>query len=176
MNRLDTVAAKSGWLVWLMLIVSLMPSGCHQPDGKQTAPLAQKPARRPAIIEKPGSSFSDTLRIEGRAAVLFNPDSIQGLKIKAVNEKAVYATITHDCFYQMQNARKVIRQQWPEIQLIEVTSIRYLLFVKADKSTVCIDLNRVNDICGIFMFDPAKNPQLVDMPNIETVLNFYFKG
>ncbi len=126
------------------------------------------------FIKKPPSSFGDTVIIDGESAVFYNPDSLQMERIKSVNEKRVYATITHDCYYMMQNARNVIRQYWPRIRIVEVIKARYLLFVKKDKSKICIDLNAKNNICGLFLFDPKKDPELVDMPNIDTFLEFYF--
>ena len=53
---------------------------------------------------KPPSSFSDTVIVDCESAVFFNPDSLQMERIKSVNERNVYATITHDCYYMMQNA------------------------------------------------------------------------
>ena len=82
--------------------------------------------------------------------------------------------LTHDCHYQMQNARQVIKKYWPQVQIIETSKARYLLFVKEDKKQVFIDLNGKNDICGLYLFDGKKDPILADMPNIDTVLGFYF--
>lgn len=129
---------------------------------------------KPPIIKKPHSSFDDTVIIKGRAAVFYKPDSMQLNKIKSVNETNVYATITHDCYYQMQNARNVIRKYWPQIHVVEVTKARFLLFVKKDMGKTYIDLNAKNDICGLFLFDPEKEPELADMTNVDTFLGFYF--
>ena len=82
------------------------------------------------FIKKPPSSFGDTVVVDRESAVFYNPDSLQMERIKSVNEKRVYATITHDCYYMMQNARNVIRQYWPRIRIVEVVKARYLLFVK----------------------------------------------
>jgi hypothetical protein len=131
---------------------------------------------KPVIIKKPPSSFDDTVIVNGPSAVFYNPDSLQLKKIGLVNEKRVYATITHDCYYQMQNARKVIRRYWPKIRVVEVVEARYLLFIKKDKSKKFIDLDAKNNICGLFIFDPKKDPELVDMPNINSYLWFYFGG
>jgi len=135
----------------------------------------RKTVSKPAIIKKPASSFDDTLIIDSKSAVFYIPDSLQKEKIKLVNEKPVFAMIEHDCFYQMQNAKAVLTKYWPHIKIFETSRSRYILFVKADKSKVCIDLDNKNDICGIFLFDRKKDPELVDMPNIDTALGFYFK-
>jgi hypothetical protein len=95
-------------------------------------------------------------------------------KIKEVNEKVIFDMITHDCYYQIQNARVVLKKYWPRVRIIETSKARYLLFVKANKSNLCIDLNNKNDICGLFLFDRKKDPVLADMPNINTELGSYF--
>ena len=158
-----------------MIIPGLFIFSCSEPAKKNNYPKEKKSEAKPAIIKKPGSSFLDTIMVDSKSAVFYNPDSLQMGKIKAVNEHATFAMITHDCFYQMQNARIVLKKYWPQIKVIETSKARYLLFVKGDHGKVCIDLNNKNDICGLFIFDREKDPMLVDMPNINTVLGFYFK-
>jgi hypothetical protein len=112
--------------------------------------------------------------VTSRSVVFYSPDSLQMVKIKAVNEKNIFAMITHDCHFQMENARTELKKDWPGLKIIEASNERYLLFMRSDKTKICIDLNDKNDICGIFLFDPLKTPVLVDMPNIDTELGFYF--
>ncbi len=127
------------------------------------------------ILSKPPSSFSDTLMIATPAAVFYNPDSLQLEKIKSIYNKNVFESVTHESFYQMKNARLVLKKYWPQIQVIETSKVRYLQFIKKDKSKMIIDLNTKNDISGIFLFDTKKDPELIDMMNIDTALGFYFK-
>jgi hypothetical protein len=158
-----------------MIMIITLSFSCSQSPEKNTNEAKKNQISRAPIIKKPPSGFNDTVIINNPSAVFYNPDSLQMEKIRSVNETNVYATITHDCFYQMQNARNVIRQYWPRIRIVEVVKARWLLFVKADKSRVYIDLNSKNDICGLFLFDPEKDPEPADMPNIDTFLGFYFK-
>ncbi|HET7001633.1 MAG TPA: hypothetical protein VFI33_10000 [Puia sp.] len=157
-----------------IIMIVMFSFSCSQLPEKNSKQIEKDQASKPPNIKKPPSSFEDTVVINCRAAVFYNPDSLQLNKIKSVNETNVYATITHDCYYQMQNARNVIRKYWPQIQVVEVTKARFLLFVKKDKSKIYIDLNAKNDICGSFLFDPEKDPELADMTNIDTFLGFYF--
>jgi len=157
-----------------MVMIIVFSVSCSQSAEKNRKQSGKDQASKPPVIKKPPSSFDDTVIINGPSAVFYNPDSLQLTKIKSVNETNVYATITHDCFYQMQNARNVIRQYWPQVRVVEVIKARFLQFVKKDKSKIYIDLNAKNDICGLFLFDPAKEPELADMPNIDTFLGFYF--
>ena len=130
--------------------------------------------KKETIIRKPPSSFSDTLAINFPSAVFYNPDSLQQEKIKEITIKNEYESEVHNCFYLMRNARTVLKKYWPNIHIIETSIHRYLLFVKADKSKTCVDLNGYGDMCGIFLFDGKKEPELADMMNIDTALGFYF--
>jgi len=135
------------------------------------------PANSHAVqYKKPSSSFSDTLVINKISAVFYNPDSLQLNKIKAITKKELYETDVHNCFYLMRNARMVLKKYWPHKHIIETSEYRYLLFIKADNSQTCIDLDTKEDMCGILLFDRKKEPELIDMMNIETALGFYFKS
>ena len=157
-----------------MLAVFLVAGSCSSSTEQNNKQGEKDPVRKHAIVKKPPSSFEDTVIIDRESAVFFNPDTLQLEKVRLVNEKNVYGTITHDCYYMMQNARNVIKQHWPRIRIVEVMKARWLLFVKKDKSKMYIDLNARNNICGLFLFDPNKDPEPVDMPNIDTFLGFYF--
>jgi hypothetical protein len=152
----------------------LFTCSCSGPGEKKIQPEVKSLQKKRQIIKKPGSSFSDTIVVTANSAVFYNPDSLQMEKIKDVNEKDIYDMLTHDCHYQVQNAHLVLKKYWPQIKIIEAFKARYLLFIKNNKSEMYIDLNENNDICGLFLFDGKKDPVLVDMPNIDTELGFYF--
>lgn len=143
------------------------------PGHKNGEPQKTIPGKQ--FLKKPPSSFEDTLAITFPSAVFYNPDSLQLEKIKSINNKMIFESLTHDCFFQMRNARMVLKKYWPHIHIIETSKARYLLFIKADGSKTVIDLNAKNDICGIFIFDRLKDPELIDMMNVDTELGFYFK-
>jgi hypothetical protein len=146
---------------------------CTQP-AKKNIPLENTPEHKDTVRRKPPCSFSDTLVINVPAAVFFNPDSLQLEKIKEITKKNEFETEVHNNFYLMRNARIVMKQYWPKIHIIETSKNRYLLFVKANNTKTCIDLNRKGDMSGIFLFDGEKEPELADMMNIDTALGFYF--
>ncbi len=157
-----------------MLAIVALACSCSSTPEKKNDQVKKDPAPISRLIKKPPSSFNDTVIVDRKSAVFYNPDSLQLQKIKSVYEKRVYETLTHDCYYMMQNARNVIRKHWSRIRIIEVVRARYLLFVKKDRSKNCIDLNTKNNCCGLFLFDPLKDPEPVDMPNVDTYLGFYF--
>lgn len=124
--------------------------------------------------KKPPGTYQDTLTINLPAAVFYHPDSLQLEKIKAITDTMVYEGTMHEYFFQMRNARMVIKKTWLWLTIIESKNYRYLLFIKKDGSRECIDLNTKNDAYGLFVFDGKKPPRLVDMTNIESELGFYF--
>jgi hypothetical protein len=161
----------------ILFTLFLFYSACQPKNNLQDNAAAKKTkdtADSKKIIAKPPASFSDTLLIDITAAVFFQPDSAQLLKIKAVNAENIYKTITHELFYLMRNARNVLKQYWPKIKILETNHARYLKFIGKSGHTSIIDLNTKNDIGGIILFNREKEPQMIDMMNIDTELNFYF--
>ncbi len=157
-----------------MVVVLFFACSHPETSKKMNRQEEMKPVTTTVIYKKPPSSFSDTLLIQGRAAVFYNPDSLQREKIKETTRKNDFESDEHDCFYLTRNARTELKKYWPQIHIIKTSAKRYLLFVKADKTKTCIDLNSKGDMCGIFLFDGKKEPELADMMNIDTALGFYF--
>jgi len=161
--------------ICLSMIVLAIHSGCAgNPENKIKEHTGNTGEN--TVIPKPASSYQDSLVITTLAAVFYNPDSLQLEKIKAINKKATFESMQHELFYQMRNARIVLKKYWPHIQVIETNKARYLVFVKADKSRKTVDLDAKNDMSGIFLFNMKKDPELIDMMNIDTALEFYFKN
>jgi hypothetical protein len=160
-------------IIVITLLAQMFFECNRNPDNKGN-PQKKTIPQRPFLL-KPPSSFTDTLVIKLPSAVFYNPDSLQLEKIRSINKKMIFESLTHDCFYQMRNARMVLKKYWPQVRIIETSKARYLLFIRADKKNICIDLNNKNDICGVYLFEKDKDPQLIDMMNIDTELGFYFK-
>ena len=128
----------------------------------------------PNIKTKPPGNFSDTLKITETAAVFYYPDSLQLEKIKSVTDTNVFNSSMHEYFYQMRNARIVLKKWLPDIKIVEARNIRYLLFIHSDNKTDCIDLDSKNDAYGLILFNRQKPPLISDMPNIESEAGLYF--
>jgi len=156
------------------IFLAMLFIGCKgNNENKNDQPAA--PAPRQNFL-KPAASNNDSLLIHSTCAVFYNPDPLQLEKIRSVNKKEVFESMTHEYFYQMRNARMLLKKNWPQIHIIETSSARWLIFVKADKSRALIDLDSKNDISGILLFDEKKDPLLIDMMNIDTALESYFKN
>ena len=127
------------------------------------------------VLPKPPSTYPDTLIINFPAAVFYQPDSLQLSRIKTLSDSMVFDGSMHEYFYQMRNARMVIKKSWPHLTITEAKNYRYLLFIKKNNTREGIDLNTKNYTHGLFVFDGIKSPLLVDMTNIETEISFYLK-
>ena len=154
------------------LLVIIILSCSDSP--RQTTPVQNKAENKIYTKSKPPASFSDTMKIDFPAAVFYSPDSLQLQKIKLLTDTRVFAGSMHEYYYLMRNAHFSIKRNIPQLKIIEAKNVRYLLFVRADKITDCIDLNTKNDTYGLFVFNRKKPPRLLDMANIETELGFYF--
>ncbi len=150
----------------------LINLSCVNSPAKESIPEKKIAAKVPV---KPPSSYADSLVISVSAAVFYQPDSVQLEKFKTISSKAVFETTTHESFYQMRNAKMVLKKYWPQIEIHEAVRIRYLKFIKEDKAITIIDLDTKPDIYGLFLFNPKKEPVFADMMNIDTALGFYFK-
>lgn len=158
-------------VIWLILFVSCKGKETENNMGNvDTLPIKQR-----IITNKPGSSFSDSMIIKETAAIFYYPDSLQDKRIKAITEPAIYNSSVHEMFYQMRNAKKVIKSTYPKLKIIEVTNTRFLLIQKKDGGKQIIDLDKYNDARGLILCNGIKAPQLTDMTNIETELYRYFK-
>lgn len=124
-------------------------------------------------VLKPSSSFSDTLVVNTRCAVFYEPDSLQLEKIKAAISDQLFKGSMHEYFYQIRNAHSFLKQHWPQVKIIEARKVRYIQFLRSDKKPVVIDIDQY-DPYGMFVFDKRKAPQLIDMTNIETQVPDYF--
>lgn len=165
MNRKLHILLLISFFILYLLVVS-----CSGNSVKKETPK-EKPKKE---LSKPPSSYQDTLVISTTAAVFYHPDSLQLQKIKEIEDSMIYEGTMHEYFYQMRNARMVIKKGWPNAKIIEANNVRYLLFKKKDNEIKVIDLDTKGDPHGLFLFDTIHDPALVDMMNIENELPRYF--
>ncbi len=154
-------------------VILLHIQACSGPVGQ---PDQNAGKTKPGIaLTKPPGSFNDTLLVDKPCAVFYHPDSLQDLRIKAITDTGVYKSSVHENFYQMRYSRIVLHKYYPAIKIIEARDLRYLHFKKLKGGSVLIDLNSLNDPSGLLVFDGLNAPVLIDMTNVETGLDAYFK-
>ena len=129
-----------------------------------------------ASVTKPPGSYQDSILIRERSAVFYEPDSLQKEKIRAVTEKGIFESTMHEYYYQVRNAHIVMKKQWKDVKILDVHHVRYLVFIKGSGERVVIDLDRMNDAYGMFVFDTRQSPRLIDMTNVENQLPDYFNN
>jgi hypothetical protein len=125
-------------------------------------------------VRKPPALLQDTLLIDGPAAVLYQPDSIQLQLMKKRLKPMQYESNMHEFYYQQRNARIAINKNWPNLAVLEAKGYRYLLF-KKNSGSVCMDLDSLADPYGLIIFNVEKDPVAVDMTNVETGISFYLQ-
>ena len=141
-----------------------------------TSPAVQNGSQKHEKLQtKPPSSFQDTLRITASSALFYQPDSIQLAKIRLLTEENIFDGSMHEFFYQQRFAHLYFQKNWPQIIIIDVKNIRYLLFEKSDKRTEIIDLDKLNDAYGLIVFSTKLSPLQIDMMNVKTQVSDYFK-
>ncbi len=159
-------------LLVVYIIFLFLPACRHMPGKKETPDDNSKQENK--SLSKPPAMFSDTLKIDSKAAVFYYPDSIQLEKIKAGLDTSVFDATIHEYFYQLRYVHIELSKYWPGIKIIEAKNVRYLLFMKSDKSSEIIDLDTKYDPYGLFIFDPQKSPIPLELTNAPSEIGFYF--
>jgi hypothetical protein len=163
---------KINLLVFLSYLLVISIYSCTNSTVKEKVEKDDGKANK-QVLSKPPATYQDTLKIDLTAAVFYSHDTLQLQRIKEITPEKVFESQVHEYFYQMRNARMVLKKNWPGINIIEAKNVRYLLFKKSNSETICVDLNK-NDPYGLFLFNGSKDPHPADMMNIDSELPFYF--
>jgi hypothetical protein len=152
-----------------ILLFALLLLSCKE---KKESKQAQHGQAR-VTARKPAAASGDTFTVRGLTAVFYHADSLQLRHLQSGTDSSVFDGMMHEYFYQMRNARQVIRQNQPALLIAEARHCRYLAFIYRNGTRTVIDLNAHDDAYGLFIFNGRKAPQQVDMTNIETALAVY---
>lgn len=155
-------------------IILLFLLACRHQSGKKNETPNDNSKKEHESLTKPPTIFSDTLKIESQAAVFYYPDSLQLERIKAGLDTSIFYAVMHEYSSQLRYVHSVLNQYWPKINIVEARNVRYLLFIKADKSNEIIDLDTKFDPYGLLVFDPQKSPSQLELTNAESEIGFYF--
>lgn len=157
-------------LFLLMVVLNVSCTNSPRNKGNNDGKVIEKNT----VLQKPPSSFSDTLTIDTPAAVFYSPDSLQLEKIRSATDAKIFDANMHEFYFLIKNAHTAIKKNTPQLKIIEAKNVRYLVFAKTDKTKDCIDLNTKYDAYGLFAFNRKDPPRLFDMANIDSELGFYF--
>lgn len=155
----------------LILSCSIPVLACSNTSGDKEKKDGSTP--RPARTEVPVAP-ADTIDITQPSAVFYTADSVHQAAFKKQFGEADFDGVDHECFYQMKNARTSLQEHWPQIRIYEVKNSLVLRFTRSAGSSAIVDLRKKNDLCGLYLFTPEKDPLPGDMMNIGTSLENYF--
>lgn len=115
---------------------------------------------------------SDTLIIDKKAAVFYQPDSMQIEKRKKEIGEENFMIGADDYLFSLHTAYEFVDSI--RLPVLEANNRRFLKFIRSDKSQTLIKLDTVPDLWGVYLFDPSKNPRLIDGIRIEEEYKSYF--
>jgi hypothetical protein len=131
-------------------------------------------AGRSKFVQKPGSTYQDSIVVNTAAAVFFHPDSIQLEKLKTLLDDQVYKGSMHEFYYMVRNAHMFLQKNRPNLEIVEANQVRYVVFYQKEGSREVVDLDKEQDPVGMLIFDGQQKPLLIDMTNIDTQVPEYF--
>ena len=166
-----------GHALKLLLLYSSTIASCSTTDKKQETKtethsdlvdITQKP-----ITPKIASIDIDTLTIDKRTAVFYQPDSLQIEKRKKEVGVQDFMAGADDYIYSINTSSEYLEKQG--LKVLDAKSKRFLKFVSADKKVQLVKLDTLPELWGICLFDPNKKPYYADMTMIEDEYKKYYK-
>jgi hypothetical protein len=162
-------------LYYLLLVLSLTALSCATNDKKQEAkpgelvsPAGTKPKgyiMKDDITTGTPAFEGDTLTIAKTAAVFYQPDSLQIQKrMKRVGETD-FRIGMDDYIYSVNTSVEFLQKQG--LPVFDAKSKKYLKFVSPGKEAQIVRLDTLQELWGMYLFDPKKKPLAVDMTVIE---------
>lgn len=167
----------------LLLLLSLTVFSCATNDQKQetksdtfisSADTTQKvDTPKAQIAPQPSPLDTDTLTIDRKAAVFYQPDSLQIEKRMKEAGEADFRAGADDYIYYVNTSAEYLEKQG--LSVLDAKNKKYLKFVLADKRTHVINLDTLQELWGMYLFDPKKKPYAADMTMIEDEYKNYYR-
>ena len=116
---------------------------------------------------------TDTLTIDRKAAVFYQPDSLQmEHRMKEVGE-ADFRAGADDYIYYVNTSAEYLEKK--DLPVLDTKNKKYLKFILADKQVQVIKLDTLEELWGMYLFDPKKKAYAADMTIIEDEYKSYYK-
>jgi hypothetical protein len=167
----------------LFLCLSMMISSCITKDQKQngktvsnispidTSQMAVKP--KTLLVLQAHPLDVDTLTIDKKAAVFYQPDSMQMEKrMKQVGAENFRNGADDYIFYINSSAEYLENQGLP---VLYAKNRKYLKFIFEDRKEHVIKTDTLKELWVMFLFDPRKKPYAADMTIIEDEYKNFYK-
>jgi hypothetical protein len=167
----------------LLLLFSLTVYSCATNDEKQkpksdtlisSSDTALKlDTVRAQIATQTSPLDTDTLTIDRKAAVFYQPDSLEIEKrMKEVGE-ADFRAGADDYIYYVNTSTEYLEKEG--LAVLDAKNKKYLKFVLVDKGVQVIKMDTLEELWGMYLFDPKKKAYAADMTIIEDEYKNYFK-
>ena len=125
------------------------------------------------IEPQPFPLDTDTLTIDRKTAVFYQPDSLQMEKrMKKVGEADFRAGADDYIYYVNTSAEYLEKEGLP---VLDAKNKKYLKFVLANKRVQVIKLDTLEELWGMYLFDPKKKAYAADITIIEDEYKSYYK-
>jgi len=119
------------------------------------------------------SGTLDTLIIDSKAAVFYQPDSLQMAKrMKEVGEENFRAG-KDDYLYSMNTSAEYLERQG--VPIVDAKGRKFLKFMMVHKKSQLIKLDTLKELWGLYLFTPQKKPYSADLNAIEDDYKRYFR-
>jgi hypothetical protein len=119
------------------------------------------------------NSETDTLTIDKKAAVFYQPDSLQIDKRMKQTGEADFRAGADDYMYYIHISVDYLEKQG--LPVMDSKNKKYLRFVMADNKEKLVRLDTLQDLWGLYLFDPKKNPYNADIIQIEEEYKIYYR-
>lgn len=166
-----------------LLLFSLTISSCAANDQKQETKSETRISSvdttqhvdmsQKQFVTKKLPSDSDTLTIDTKSAVFYQPDNIQiERRMKETGEENFRAG-ADDYIYYVNTSADYLEKQG--LSVIDAKNKKYLKFIMADKKVQLVKLDTLSELWGMYLFVPTKTPHFADITVIEDDYKNYFK-
>ena len=92
----------------------------------------------------------------------------------AITDSGELAAILHEYEFQIKTSIAYLAKYEPSLPTIHAKQVRFLQFIKANDQDTVIDLDKIGDAYGLYLFRTNAYPYKVEMTNIDTEVPSYF--
>ncbi len=115
---------------------------------------------------------SDTLIVDKKSSIFFTLDTTEINKLKSETIEEDFYVGADDAMYYLSVARTFVDSV--KLFRIEQSNKKFIKFVKLDKTQSVIKISQLNSLCGVYFFDPKKEPKFIDLTIVDEEYKKYF--
>jgi hypothetical protein len=152
-------------LIFQMLFIIACRDHQNNTHSQSSLPVKKK-VGRPRL-------YSDTLTVDKRAAVFYDPDTMQIEKRKKQIGEQDFQTGLDDYAYYINESITFLEQN--HLQVLRTDDKNFIRFVRDNGDVRLIKKDTLPDLWGIFLFDPGKDVYQADILDMEKEYHTYFQ-